>query len=80
MQDGIKTGHPAGSAPDVYFFFAQARSINLGGVLVLAQHWKIFMCIQDFSFMYMVPPQIIFLLPYPYTYMHKKERDASFQI
>lgn len=34
MQDGIKTGHPAGSAPDAYCFLkAQARSINLGGVL-----------------------------------------------
>lgn len=35
MQDGIKTGHPAGSAPDVYLFLkAKARSINLGGMLV----------------------------------------------
>lgn len=34
MQGGIKTGQPAGSAPYVYFFLkAQARSINLGGVL-----------------------------------------------
>lgn len=30
----IQTGHPAGSAPDVDFCLkAQARSINLGGVL-----------------------------------------------
>lgn len=35
MQDGIKTGHPAGSAPDVFFFLeAQARSINLGEMLI----------------------------------------------
>lgn len=70
MPDGLKTGDSAGAVPVMIFFSSTGEWYQFKGVLFLQQSWKIFISMQDFCFINIIPPQGKYILLLASLYRH----------